>query len=118
MCFLDKVCIDQENEARKSAGIASLGAFLGSSDNFVVLYSPEYFVSCSNSSRTSSSCPRSRTLTTAHAPYHSHPDGHTSHAMQTRLWTLYELAAFCQIKDPDRQRLVFLPLGFARVVPT
>lgn len=43
MCFLDKVCIDQENETRKSAGIANLGAFLGSSSNFVVLFSPEYF---------------------------------------------------------------------------
>ena len=43
MCFLDKVCIDQMDETRKSAGIASLGAFLGASDNFVVLFSPEYF---------------------------------------------------------------------------
>ena len=41
-CFLDKVCIDQVDEDRKSAGIRSLGAFLGSSSNFVVLYSPEY----------------------------------------------------------------------------
>ena len=31
------------DETRKSAGIASLGAFLGASDNFVVLFSPEYF---------------------------------------------------------------------------
>ena len=43
MCFLDKICIDQVDEVRKSAGIASLGAFLGSSTNFVVLFSPEYF---------------------------------------------------------------------------
>ena len=43
--LLDKVCIDQENETRKSAGIANLGAFLGSSSNFVVLFSPEYFTS-------------------------------------------------------------------------
>ena len=43
MCFLDKVCIDQVDEIRKSAGIASLGAFLGASKNFVVLFSPEYF---------------------------------------------------------------------------
>ena len=43
MSFLDKICIDQEDEARKSAGIASLGAFLASSNNFVVLFSPEYF---------------------------------------------------------------------------
>lgn len=43
MCFLDKVCIDQVDEARKSAGIASLGAFLGASKNFVVLFSPDYF---------------------------------------------------------------------------
>ena len=42
-CFLDKVCIDQVDEVRKSAGIASLGAFLGSAENFVVLFSPDYF---------------------------------------------------------------------------
>eukprot|EP00947_MAST-08B_sp_MAST-8B-sp1_P000454 g454.t1 len=42
-CFLDKVCIDQVDQTRKTAGIASLGAFLGSSSNFVVLFSPEYF---------------------------------------------------------------------------
>lgn len=43
MSFLDKVCIDQEDEVRKSEGIASLGAFLRFSDNFVLLFSPEYF---------------------------------------------------------------------------
>ena len=42
-CFLDKVCIDQVNDSRKAAGIASLGAFLGSAENFVVLFSPDYF---------------------------------------------------------------------------
>ena len=42
-CFLDKVCIDQIDDARKAAGIASLGAFLGSAENFVVLFSPDYF---------------------------------------------------------------------------
>ena len=42
-CFLDKVCIDQVDDARKAAGIASLGAFLGSAENFVVLFSPDYF---------------------------------------------------------------------------
>ena len=42
-CFLDKVCIDQVDQTRKSAGIASLGAFLGSAENFVVLFSPDYF---------------------------------------------------------------------------
>ena len=42
-CFLDKVCIDQIDQKRKSAGISSLGAFLGSAENFVVLFSPDYF---------------------------------------------------------------------------
>ena len=42
-CFLDKVCIDQVDDTRKAAGIASLGAFLGSAENFVVLFSPDYF---------------------------------------------------------------------------
>lgn len=41
--FLDKISIDQEDEERKSAGIASLGAFLRHSENLVVLFSPEYF---------------------------------------------------------------------------
>merc|ERR1711998_315694 len=43
MSFLDKVCIDQEDELRKSKGTASLGAFLSRSDNFVLMFSPEYF---------------------------------------------------------------------------
>ena len=41
--FLDKICIDQEDDARKSAGIASLGAFLAHSKTLLVLFSPEYF---------------------------------------------------------------------------
>ena len=76
-CFLDKVCIDQVDDARKSAGIASLGAFLGSSANFVVLYSPEYF---------------------------------------TRLWCCFELAAFHQVQDPQKQRVIFFPVAFPRVL--
>ena len=77
MCFLDKICIDQKDEARKTAGIASLGAFLASSDNFVVLFSPEYF---------------------------------------TRLWCCYELAAFYQVKGQEKQKIVFVPVAFPRVL--
>ena len=76
-CFLDKVCIDQVDEVRKSAGIASLGAFLGSAENFVVLFSPDYF---------------------------------------SRLWCVYELAAFRHLQVAGRQKITFLPLAFPRVL--
>ena len=76
-CFLDKVCIDQVDDARKAAGIASLGAFLGSAENFVVLFSPDYF---------------------------------------SRLWCVYELAAFRHLQVAGKQKITFLPLAFPRVL--
>ena len=76
-CFLDKVCIDQVNDTRKAAGIASLGAFLGSAENFVVLFSPDYF---------------------------------------SRLWCVYELAAFRHLQIAGKQKVTFLPLAFPRVL--
>eukprot|EP00929_Paragymnodinium_shiwhaense_P076166 TRINITY_DN39104_c0_g1_i2.p1 TRINITY_DN39104_c0_g1~~TRINITY_DN39104_c0_g1_i2.p1 ORF type:complete len:587 (-),score=38.88 TRINITY_DN39104_c0_g1_i2:364-2124(-) len=41
--FLDKLCIDQNNEANKTEGILGLGAFLKSSERLVVLWTPHYF---------------------------------------------------------------------------
>lgn len=41
--FVDKLCIDQGNEARKTAGVHHLGAFLHHARRFVVLWTPQYF---------------------------------------------------------------------------
>eukprot|EP00929_Paragymnodinium_shiwhaense_P043974 TRINITY_DN22567_c0_g4_i1.p1 TRINITY_DN22567_c0_g4~~TRINITY_DN22567_c0_g4_i1.p1 ORF type:complete len:674 (-),score=36.16 TRINITY_DN22567_c0_g4_i1:88-2109(-) len=41
--FLDKLCINQEDEAEKAAGVLGLGAFLDRSNRLVVLWSPKYF---------------------------------------------------------------------------
>ena len=41
--FLDKCCIDQVDEARKTAGIRALGAFLEKSERMAVLFSRDYF---------------------------------------------------------------------------
>jgi hypothetical protein len=75
-CFLDKVCIDQVDVERKTAGIRSLGAFLTSSQTLLVVFSKEYF---------------------------------------TRLWCVYELAAYYHARKPS-QRLVFLPVCFPKLL--
>eukprot|EP00929_Paragymnodinium_shiwhaense_P072329 TRINITY_DN36713_c1_g3_i1.p1 TRINITY_DN36713_c1_g3~~TRINITY_DN36713_c1_g3_i1.p1 ORF type:complete len:703 (+),score=73.17 TRINITY_DN36713_c1_g3_i1:27-2111(+) len=41
--FLDKLCINQINEADKQAGIRGLAGFLGKSERVVILWSPRYF---------------------------------------------------------------------------
>eukprot|EP00929_Paragymnodinium_shiwhaense_P072852 TRINITY_DN36996_c0_g1_i2.p1 TRINITY_DN36996_c0_g1~~TRINITY_DN36996_c0_g1_i2.p1 ORF type:complete len:546 (+),score=50.02 TRINITY_DN36996_c0_g1_i2:95-1639(+) len=43
VAFLDKLCIDQHNQERKSAGILGLAAFLKHSERLVILWSPRYF---------------------------------------------------------------------------
>ncbi|CAE8740262.1 unnamed protein product [Polarella glacialis] len=41
--FLDKLCIDQENEKQKERAILGLAGFLDISDKLVILWSPSYF---------------------------------------------------------------------------
>mmetsp|Transcript_96875 Transcript_96875/g.172421 ORF Transcript_96875/g.172421 Transcript_96875/m.172421 type:complete len:638 (+) Transcript_96875:110-2023(+) len=41
--FVDKMCVNQADEAMKSEGIRSLGGFLRKSSRLVVLWSPRYF---------------------------------------------------------------------------
>ncbi|CAE8714632.1 unnamed protein product [Polarella glacialis] len=41
--FLDKLCIDQENEEQKERAILGLAGFLDISDRLLILWSPNYF---------------------------------------------------------------------------
>ncbi|CAE8698953.1 unnamed protein product, partial [Polarella glacialis] len=41
--FLDKLCIDQENEEQKERAILGLAGFLDISDRLLILWSPSYF---------------------------------------------------------------------------
>jgi len=41
--FLDKLCIDQEDDTKKLDGVLHLAAFLKASKRFVILWSPRYF---------------------------------------------------------------------------
>ncbi|CAE8672299.1 unnamed protein product [Polarella glacialis] len=41
--FLDKLCIDQENEKQKERAILGLAGFLDISDRLLILWSPSYF---------------------------------------------------------------------------
>ncbi|CAE8634809.1 unnamed protein product [Polarella glacialis] len=41
--FLDKLCIDQENEEKKERAILGLAGFLDISDRLLILWSPNYF---------------------------------------------------------------------------
>eukprot|EP00929_Paragymnodinium_shiwhaense_P072324 TRINITY_DN36713_c1_g1_i1.p2 TRINITY_DN36713_c1_g1~~TRINITY_DN36713_c1_g1_i1.p2 ORF type:complete len:216 (+),score=16.62 TRINITY_DN36713_c1_g1_i1:243-890(+) len=43
LVFLDKLCINQEDEAMKHQGILGLAAFLKNSKRMVMLWSPRYF---------------------------------------------------------------------------
>jgi hypothetical protein len=76
-CFLDKCCIHQTDEEKKSNGIKQLGAFLRMSDKMMILWQPEYF---------------------------------------TRLWCVYELAAFAYMNKLDiERRLTIVPLKLTLV---
>eukprot|EP00440_Ansanella_granifera_P023166 gb/GFBE01025156.1/.p1 GENE.gb/GFBE01025156.1/~~gb/GFBE01025156.1/.p1 ORF type:complete len:615 (+),score=87.78 gb/GFBE01025156.1/:1-1845(+) len=41
--FIDKLCIDQQNDAKKQKGIDGIGARLRNSDQMLVLWDPTYF---------------------------------------------------------------------------
>ncbi|KAJ1616153.1 hypothetical protein T492DRAFT_1108520 [Pavlovales sp. CCMP2436] len=43
-CFLDKMCIDQQDSDAKARGIDQIGRFLRNSEELLILWSPDYFL--------------------------------------------------------------------------
>ena len=95
-CFLDVACIPQADPAARARGISSLGALLDRSEGMLVLLDEEYV--CHTGLE-----PRSRTP--------GKPAAHTRvrHLGQfTRLWCVFEIAAFAKRAGMHRVQIVQL----------